>query len=70
MFNTTPKKHKDKFFFFKSFFLIKDASIMPIFLNTFMFMIRRLLGIEIGENIVFDAFMHIWFKCHYINSKV
>jgi hypothetical protein len=28
-----------------------------------MFMIRRLLGIEIGENIVFGAFMHIWFKC-------
>lgn len=28
-----------------------------------MFMIKREIGIEIGENIVYDPFVHIWFKC-------
>jgi len=58
------------FFFFNLFSLSKMHQSCLIFLKTLMFMIKRLLGIEIGENIVFDAFMHIWFKCVYVNSKV
>jgi len=68
---THSKKTCGQVFFFLNFFsLSKMHQSCLILLNTLMFMIRRLLGIEIGENIVFDAFMHIWFKCAYVNSKV
>ncbi len=43
------------FFFFNFFPPIKHAP--------FVFTIKREIGIEIGENIVYDPFMHIWFKC-------
>lgn len=50
-FKNTQNKHVNWFFSLHFFFLIRGAP--------FMFMIKR----EIGENIAYDPFMHIWFKC-------